>query len=190
MQPAFAVSTRRLGNVSRCLQITRSVDLAVLDVGFGANGWLDTAALLSFVSLNGSAAAANSTGSVSIWYDQSGRGHHLYNPSLPQQPLIVNQGVLQTFTTLPVLRFQQSAGSFLQLINLTMQVAYVSTIVQRDNVQSIYSLFGGANCRHPPHSRSPFDTLMPHPHSTLTPALCFARFSARVWRQRVRQYDD
>ena len=116
----------------------------MLDVGFGADGWLDTATLLSFVSGNGSQSAPSSSGSVSIWYDQSGRGHHLYNPTQGQQPLLVNQGVLQTFTSLPVLRFTSSASPFLQL-NASVQVSYVSAVVQRDDGQSIYQLFGGSN---------------------------------------------
>jgi hypothetical protein len=69
-----------------CLQVERSSDSATQDIGF-VNGYLDTAAMLSFIGVN--------DGRVSIWYDQSGEGKDL-DVGLYTLPLIVNAGTLVT----------------------------------------------------------------------------------------------
>ena len=68
------------------IQVRRSSDDALQDIGFDANGNLDVAALRTFVG--------NGNGFVTIWYDQSGNGRNLIQTTLSRQPTIVNGGVV------------------------------------------------------------------------------------------------
>ena len=68
------------------IQVRRSSDDAIQDIGFDANGNLDLAALRTFVG--------NGNGFVTIWYDQSGNGRNLIQTTLSRQPTIVNAGVV------------------------------------------------------------------------------------------------
>ena len=68
------------------IQVRRSSDDALLDIGFDTNGNLDVAALRTFVS--------SGNGFVTIWYDQSGNGRNLIQTNTSRQPTIVNGGVV------------------------------------------------------------------------------------------------
>jgi len=59
------------------------------DIGFDANGDLDTTALLSFAS-----DADGGNVYVSIWYDQTGNGNDATNSTESEQPIIVSGGTL------------------------------------------------------------------------------------------------
>jgi len=71
------------------IRVRRSSDDAEQDIGFDANGDLDTTALLAFVGTGGT-----DNGFVSKWYDQSGNGNDATNATASQQPLIVDSGTL------------------------------------------------------------------------------------------------
>lgn len=68
-----------------CLRVRRTSDDVELDIGF-VNDELDTTTLLNFIG--------QSTGRVSIWYDQSGFGRDATQTNLTAQPTIVNNGNL------------------------------------------------------------------------------------------------
>lgn len=87
---AAAFSVRRLGMnyFGAAIRVRRSSDNAEQDVGFNANGDLDTTSLLAFVG------AVN--GFVRTWYDQSGNGLHFINTTPANQPRIVLNGVVET----------------------------------------------------------------------------------------------
>lgn len=70
-----------------CLRVRRSSDNAQLDIGF-AGGLIDIPALLAFVG--------TASGTVAIWYDQSGNGRHATQAGTAAQPRLVNAGVLDT----------------------------------------------------------------------------------------------
>jgi len=86
-----AYSVRRLSStytdgLIRVRKEVSSVDEET-DIGFDANGNLDTTALLSF--------ASNADGGnvyVTIWYDQSGNGNNATNSTASEQPLVVSGG--------------------------------------------------------------------------------------------------
>jgi hypothetical protein len=65
---AAAYSTRRLRTAyaGPLVRVRRSSDNAEADIGYGADGWLDEAALLAHVGAG--------DGFVTTWYDQSGNG--------------------------------------------------------------------------------------------------------------------
>lgn len=67
----FAHSTRKLRSVyaGAAFQVKRSSDNATQDIGFDGNGDLDVAALATFIGAN--------TGTISIWYDQTGNGNNM-----------------------------------------------------------------------------------------------------------------
>jgi hypothetical protein len=66
------------------INVRRASDNAVQDIGFDANGDLDTSALASFCS--------GTDGFIVRWYDQSGNGADLVQSSTSQQPQIVSSG--------------------------------------------------------------------------------------------------
>ena len=66
------------------------------DIGFDSNGDLDTASLLSFCGSN--------MGYVKVIYNQIGT-EHVFQTSFPDQPYIVNNGVLETSNGKPAIEF-------------------------------------------------------------------------------------
>lgn len=79
-----------------CIQVRRSGDNAVLDIGFSGNT-LDITSLLNF------AGATNVY--VSKMYDQSGNGQILQQTAPANQPIIVQNGVLVTEDGKPAIKF-------------------------------------------------------------------------------------
>lgn len=86
----LALSTRRLraAYAGPAVRVRRASDGAELDVGF-AGADLDTAALLAF--------AGSGTCGVATWYDQSGQGAHVGQPTTALQPRVVLSGSLRRF---------------------------------------------------------------------------------------------
>lgn len=85
---AYSVRRLRLGHTGACLRVRRSSDNVEQDIGFRANGDLDTSGLLGF--------CGSSSGFVTTWYDQSGNSRNAVQASTTAQPLIVNAGSLIT----------------------------------------------------------------------------------------------
>jgi len=93
--PDLAVGVRLLRSAytGDCMQILRASDKTTLNIGFDADGHLDTASIISFCS--------GTVGYVKAWYDQSGNGNNLINNSDGvnydgdgSQPDIYNGGLL------------------------------------------------------------------------------------------------
>lgn len=85
---AAAYSVRRLSSTytGNLIEVRRSSDNTIQDIGYDANGDLDTTALLSFVG------AGN--GFVRTWYDQSGNSNDIATSTTTEQPQIISSGVL------------------------------------------------------------------------------------------------
>ena len=120
-----AYSLRKLRNAytGYAVRVRRSSDNASQDIGFNANGDLDTTALLSHVG------AGN--GFVSIWYDQSGNGKNTTQVSSNNQPQIVSNGSVLTLKNKPTMYF--NGDNFLES---------TQTVLSTGNAQ--YSIFGVA----------------------------------------------
>lgn len=82
---AFSLRKVRSAYTGPAIKVWRSSDNAELDVGFTANGDLDTVALLAFVGAG--------DGFVTTWYDQSGNARHATHSNPAEQGRIVNAGV-------------------------------------------------------------------------------------------------
>lgn len=78
------------------IRVRRSSDNTEQDIDFDINGDLDTSSLLSFCGAN--------TGFVKVIYNQIG-SDHISQGSWPDQPYIVNNGVLETSNGKPAIEF-------------------------------------------------------------------------------------
>ena len=82
------------------IKVRRNSDNATQDIGFDANGNLDTVTLKSFVGSN--------SAYVTTWYDQSGSGKDIIQSTNSSQPRIVNAGVIETKNNQPSVFFDGS----------------------------------------------------------------------------------
>jgi hypothetical protein len=141
---------RRLwtGYTGSLIEVRRSTDNALLDIGYNSENELDTATLLGFL--------AGATGTVRTLYDQTGAGNHFQQTTLANQPRIVNAGVLDTRNGKPSMFFDgtndvltvasstatykwlhdTTDGSFDQYINIVAQAG------TSGNPNAIYGLLG------------------------------------------------
>jgi trimeric autotransporter adhesin len=80
---AAAYGLRRLYSLwtGAAIRVQRSSDNAQADIGFTANGDLDTVALLAFVG--------SGNGFITTWYDQSGNGRHATQTDPARQPRLL-----------------------------------------------------------------------------------------------------
>lgn len=94
-----AYSVRRLstGYTGSAIQVRRSSDNTLMNIGFTTAGHLDTASLKTFAG-SGSAAVVK-------WYDQSGNGRDLTQATASHQPVIVSNGVVSRENRRPAIRF-------------------------------------------------------------------------------------
>lgn len=99
---AGAYSLRKLSSsyLGSAIQVRRSTDNAIQDIGFTAAGDLDTDLLTSFVG--------SGDGFVSIWYDQSGNGNNAVQNTPLNQPVIVTLGNIERANGLPTITFSGS----------------------------------------------------------------------------------
>ena len=95
---AAAYSLRKLNTsyTGSAIRVRRSSDNTEQNIGFNADGTLNTLALLAFVG--------SGTGFVTTWYDQSGNNRNATQVSASNQPLIVNGGVLYTLNGKAIIR--------------------------------------------------------------------------------------
>lgn len=130
--PYLAVSLNKLYSAStKSINVLRKSDSVRLDIGFLANGTLDTVTLLNFIN-------SSDVGYVMIWYDQSGSNNHLTAPFIGVAPLIVN-GALTTARRVPGVLFVGLVNLKYYTLQLpsTMPVGYVSMAI---NFQTGYLL--------------------------------------------------
>jgi len=132
---AAAFSLRRL-NCSysgSAIQIRRSSDNALTNIGFTTNGDLDTATMKTFIGAN--------SAFVHTWYDQSGSGRNATQATNGSQPRIMNAGVVEYCNNRPSIRFL-GVGNTLATANFT---AWTSTGcfngVARVNTNLTYNAF-------------------------------------------------
>lgn len=79
------------------LKVRRSSDNTTLEVGYNADGTLNTTALLTFVGAG--------DGYVETFYDQAPNGRHLTQATAANQPRIVSAGVVDAVTGKPAIVF-------------------------------------------------------------------------------------
>lgn len=91
---AFSARKLRTGYNGSCLRLRRSADNAESDFGF-LNGWLDTAAIASWLGA--------STGYVKVWYDQSPNAYNASQATNGAQPVVVSS--VSSFGNRPGVQF-------------------------------------------------------------------------------------
>jgi hypothetical protein len=98
-EAAAAYSLRLLNSDygGAAIQVRRSSDNAVLDIGFEGDGNLNIGALLAFCG------AGN--GFVTTWYDQSGNGRNATQSTAANQPQIVSSGNVLQVNSQPTLTY-------------------------------------------------------------------------------------
>jgi hypothetical protein len=110
---AVAYGLRRLTSVytGAALQIRRSSDGEQRDVYFDGSGALTLTSLVSAAG-GGDATATTlgtwigaNSGTVSVWYDQSGLGRNAFQITVAAQPRVINAGVIETQNGKPSLVF-------------------------------------------------------------------------------------
>ncbi|MBS1601449.1 MAG: hypothetical protein JST42_02190 [Bacteroidetes bacterium] len=122
---AYSVRLLSTGYAGKALQVRRSSDNTVQDIGFTAAGDLDTAALLSFVGTG--------SGFITAWYDQSGNGLNLTQTTAANEATLVSSGVIQRENTRPFIRFYGYPHTGYNSINLAAAmttVGHVSSVMK------------------------------------------------------------
>ena len=133
-EAAYALRKLKAAYAGNAVTVRRSSDSTTSNIGFLADGALNTASLLSFC------AATNCY--VTTWYDQSGNGKDAVQTTTAQQPQIVASGSLETFQSLPTL-----LGSTSQLCivgcstNTTFVMGYVNSVLQVSSASGILEVF-------------------------------------------------
>jgi hypothetical protein len=96
---AYSVRKLRADYSGSAIEVRRSSDNALQNIGFDANGDLDTTALTNFVGAN--------DGFVSKWYDQIGTNNAV-QATTSSQAKIVEAGSVVTKNTKPAIKFASS----------------------------------------------------------------------------------
>ena len=134
---AVAYGLRRLYSLwtGAAIRVQRSLDDAKADIGFTANGDLDTVALLAFVG--------SGNGFIITWYDQSGNGRHATQTDPACQPQIVSNGVIETQNGLPTLFFD--GADFLSFQGVHDQLWSLAVVGRATGTNQGFVQFGAVN---------------------------------------------
>ena len=94
---AYSLRKLRTAYTGNAIRVRRSSDNTAQDIGFKADGTLDTATMLSFVG--------SGNGFVSIWYDQSGGGYNATENASASQPQIIDSGSVLMINSKPSMKW-------------------------------------------------------------------------------------
>ena len=139
-----AYSLRKLSSTytGNAIRIRRSSDNTSLDIGFTANGGLDTTSVLSFI--------AGGTAFVSIVYDQSGNGNHATQTTASSQPLLAVGGIIYTLNGKPIIRTTLPGFSGVQIYFNTpisnLQPRPISIVQAGIIYQLASNIYGNVTC--------------------------------------------
>lgn len=133
---AAAYSLRKLDKAysGSAIRVSRSSDNTETDIGFNADGSLNTTALLSFVG--------SSNGRIATWYDQSGNGRNATQATAGNQPLIVLAGTLYTLNGKPSVYWDKLSSQYLITSNFASAISQPISTYTVSKLPS--SSFGGA----------------------------------------------
>ena len=135
---AHAVRKLRASYAGNAFRVRRTSDNAEQDIGFSADGRLDTSALLVFCS------ATN--GFITTWYDQTGNGRHLIQPDTTKQPQIVSAGTVLRQDNNPALVFAIGQWMYANDGGVVFAQPYSrSTVFQIDTRSAGANIAGGFN---------------------------------------------
>ena len=114
---AAAYSLRKLDGAytGSAIRVSRSSDNAESNIGFNADGSLNTTTLLSFVGA--------SNGRIATWYDQSGNARNATQATAGNQPLIVLAGTLYTLNGKPSVYWDNVSSQYLITANFASPIS-------------------------------------------------------------------
>lgn len=118
---AFSLRKLKSSYTGSAIRVRRSSDNTEQNIGFDANGNLDTASLTTFVG--------SGNGFVTTWYDQSGSAKDAIQITAASQPQIVASGVTNLSNNKPSISF--TGGRFLSTASVT-----------RTNTNEAFSMYG------------------------------------------------
>ena len=135
---AVAYSLRKLKSsyTGSAIRVRRSSDNAEQNIGFIANGDLDTVTLLSFVG------AGN--GFVTTWYDQSANSRNAYQTTAAYQPFIVNAGSIVTNGGKPAIRNTSNGGFFIDNVSIGATNSMYALIDFGASAREYFGTFGNS----------------------------------------------
>lgn len=139
-QAKGAYSLRKINQdySGNCIQVYRSSDAGTTDIGFGADGWIDQASLLTFIG--------SGNGYVTRWYDQSNNGNTAVAYSTAAAPQIVSNGVVIARAGMPSLLFgHNTLGAGYSRFDLTTSVGYNDGNDVGCSAWAVYSGHGSVN---------------------------------------------
>lgn len=131
------------------IQVRRDNDNTTQDIGFNAAGYLDGAALRSFVGSN--------NGYVSRWYDQSGNGIDAKQTDVSKQPIIVRAGVVEKVNGLPAVYFGSASLATAKLMIFTKAASMVGVAKGNNSTPSTFVSKTGTAAGNNPAHPAPFD---------------------------------
>ena len=116
--PTVALSLRQLSAsyTGPAIRVRRSSDNTEINIGFTAEGDLDTTALLNF--------CGSGNGFISVWYDQSGNEFNAIRENVSGQPRIVSAGAVDLIGSKPGVVFDGTSDA----LSLTAAVSALSGI--------------------------------------------------------------
>lgn len=137
--PLAGYSLRKLKRTysGPAVTVRRESDNQNIDVGFSGNQ-LDVTSLENFCS--------GTNGFVSVWYDQSGTGKHLYQNFEVYQPKIVSNGTTIKNNNKPAVEFEETDGQWMaveQPYSVSNQFLITAVLTPTNNVNDWGNLFNG-----------------------------------------------
>ena len=133
---AAAYSLRKLNTsyTGSAIRVRRSSDNGEQNIGFNADGTLNTLSLLAFVG--------SGNGFVTTWYDQSENGRNITQTTSSTQPRIVNAGSIYRLNGLPSVYFYDNWLSS-SLLNMPINNVTNTTVSSSFTTDSLG--WGGSN---------------------------------------------
>lgn len=141
---AYGLSRLLSAYAGPCIRVRRASDNAEADIGFAADGWLDTAALLAH--------AGTASAYITTWYDQVGGSVHSATQATGgQQPRIVNAGVIDTGPSgRPVMTMSAASTTSLGIANAldfnasapALSIACIATATNRSTSPAVFATGG------------------------------------------------
>ena len=137
----YSLRKLKAGYAGSAIEVRRSSDGTLQDIGFDSNGNLDTTSLLAFVG------AGN--GYVQKWYDQSGNGEDMEQGTGANQPQIVASGNVIEQNSLPAIRFDGTNDGYTSIqssnpFSYSGAVSIVSAVYKNSTTTKAFETILGA----------------------------------------------
>jgi hypothetical protein len=134
---AYSVRLLKSDYAGSAMEVRRSSDNALQDIGFDANGDLDTASLLSFVGAG--------DGFVRTWYDQSGNARNKQQITASLQPKIISSGSILLSSGKPSIQY---ANSYFPSVTGLEGNAAISSFLVQESTDTQYFWISRFNGQH------------------------------------------